>query len=107
MKIKLFKRLLILTGGVFLCCETATTSTLTHAASYNRSEMRSFVRKTLAHYHAYGSVEVIKNGETQQISYGDAIHSKRISNGNSRIVYPTGSIQKIVTGAIIQQLIDQ
>ena len=77
------------------------------AASYNKSEMRSFVRKTIAKYKARGSVVVIKDGHAQQISYGYGFYGRRLGNGNKNVIYPVCSLQKIMTGAIIQQLINQ
>lgn len=75
------------------------------AASYDTKEMRSFVRNTIAKNKARGSVVVIKNGHAQQISYGYAYYGKRMGNGNSKIIYPVCSLQKVMTGAIIMQLI--
>lgn len=77
------------------------------ATSSEKSEMRSFVRNTLAQHHVRGSVVVIKNGQPQQISYGYGWYGKRIGNGNSKVVYPTGSLQKVVTAAMIIQLINE
>lgn len=77
------------------------------AASYNKSEMRSFVRNTLSRYQARGSVVVIKDGTAQQISLGYGYYGHRLGNGNKNVIYPVCSLQKIMTGAIIQQLIDE
>lgn len=75
------------------------------AASYNKTEMRSFVRNTLANYYARGTVVIIKNGQPQQISYGYGYYGKRLGAGNSKVVYPVCSLQKVITAAIITQLI--
>ena len=72
-----------------------------------RSEMRQFVRSTMNNNHVRGSALVIKNGTTQQISYGYGWYGKRIGNGNSKIVYPICSLQKVITGAMIVQLINE
>ena len=45
-------------------------SSTVQAASYNKTEMRSFVRNTLASYYARGTVVIVKDGQPQQISYG-------------------------------------
>lgn len=74
-------------------------------AAYDRTEMRSFVRKTLANYYARGSAVVIKDGHAQQISYGYGYYGKRLGAGNKKVVYPVGSLQKAITAAIITQLI--
>lgn len=77
------------------------------ATQAEKSEMRSFVRNTLQKNHVRGSVVVIKDGTPQQISYGYAWYGKKIGNGNSKVVYPTASLQKVVTGAMIVQLINE
>lgn len=68
--------------------------------------MTKFVRRTISKNNVRGSVVVIKNGHAQQISYGLANKARNIGTGDSRAIYPTCSLQKVVTGAIIQQLID-
>lgn len=78
----------------------------TQAAS-SRSEMRNFVRSTMEKNNMRGSAVVIKNGTAQQISLGYAWYGKKIGNGNSKVVYPTASLQKVITGAIIVQLINE
>lgn len=77
------------------------------AANYNQQEMKKFVEQTMDQNKVRGSILVIKNGQTQEIKYGWAFRGKGIGNGNSRTIYPSGSLQKVVTGAIIQQLIDE
>lgn len=69
--------------------------------------MRSYVRNVLAQNHVRGSTVIIKNGHPQQISYGWAWYGKRIGNGNENVVYPTGSLQKVLTAAIIIQLMNE
>lgn len=68
---------------------------------------RTFVRHTLSKNHVRGSVLVVKNGKPQTVSYGYAWYGKRIGNGNSKVVYPTCSLQKVVTAAMIVQLINE
>ncbi|WEV70503.1 serine hydrolase [Lactobacillus sp. ESL0785] len=72
-----------------------------------KAEMRKFVRKTMSKYHVRGSVVVVQDGKPQQISYGYALYGAQIGNGNAQIVYPTGSLQKVVTGAMIMQIMNQ
>lgn len=82
-------------------------NTVKAATTEERAEMRSFVRNTMAQNHVRGSVVVIKDGQPQQISYGWAWYGKRIGNGNAKVVYPTCSLQKVLTGAMIVQLINE
>lgn len=74
-------------------------------ASTSDTQMRSFVRKTLANNYARGTLVVIKGGQPQQISYGYGYYGKRLGAGNSKVVYPVCSLQKVITAAIITQLI--
>ena len=69
--------------------------------------MRSYVRNTLAQSNSRGSTVIIKNGKPQQISYGWAWYGKRIGNGNDSVVYPTASLQKVVTAAMVVQLMNE
>lgn len=68
---------------------------------------RAYVQKVLKKYHAKGTVVIIKDGEAEQISSGYGYYSRKIKNGSDKLVYPLGSLQKVVTGAIITQLIYQ
>lgn len=82
----------------------AATSQTAHAA-YNQTEMRSFVRKTIANYYARGTTVIVKDGHAQQISYGYGYYGRRLGAGNAKVVYPVCSLQKVITAAIITQLI--
>src|SRR5699024_7423166 len=77
------------------------------ASSYSKTEMRNFVRNTLAQNNTRGSIVIIKNGQPQQISYGYAWYAKKVGNGNDNVVYPTASMQKVVTAAMIIQLMNE
>lgn len=109
---KIFKQ--ILTGlAVAALFSTATPTIISsntdkvQASSYSRSAMRSYVRNTLAQSNSRGSTVIIKNGKPQQISYGWAWYGKRIGNGNDSVVYPTASLQKVVTAAMVVQLMNE
>ncbi|NHL93505.1 class A beta-lactamase-related serine hydrolase [Lactobacillus helveticus] len=78
-----------------------------HASTYSRIAMRSYVRNVLAQNNSRGSTVIIKNGKPQQISYGWAWYGKRIGNGNDSVVYPTASLQKVVTAAMVVQLMNE
>ncbi|WEV36538.1 serine hydrolase domain-containing protein [Lactobacillus sp. ESL0677] len=77
------------------------------AATSQKQALRQFVRKTMAKHHVRGSIVVIKNGVPQKISYGYALSNRKIGNGNRKVVYPTGSLQKVITGAMIVQIMDE
>ena len=74
-------------------------------AAYDKTEMRNFVRSTLAKNKVRGTVVVVKDGQPQQISYGYGYYGRRLGAGNTKVVYPICSLQKVITGAIITQLI--
>lgn len=71
------------------------------------ASMTKFVKSTLNKYHLRGRVTVVQNYRPQTIGYGYAWYGKRIFNNSSRVVYPTGSMQKVATGAMIVQLINE
>ena len=77
------------------------------SAPYDTNEMRSFVRNTLAQNKVRGTVVVIKDDHAQQISYGYGYYGRRLGAGNTKVVYPVCSLQKVITGAIITQLISE
>lgn len=81
------------------------TSAKTANAADDQTEMRSFVRRTIANDYARGTTVVVKNGKPQQISYGYGYYGRRLGAGNSKVVYPVCSLQKVITAAIITQLI--
>ncbi len=83
------------------------TTQVNAAPSSTQTEMYNFVRNTLQKHHVRGIVTVVKNGVPQTISYGYAWYGKRIGNGNSQVVYPTASLQKVITAAMVVQLINE
>lgn len=75
------------------------------AKTYTNSQLRSYVKRTLKKHHLRGTVVIVRNGHRQQISEGYGYYKRRINNGSKKLVYPTGSLQKSITAAIITQLI--
>ncbi len=103
------KKLLTILAAISISSAAFTATNLPAYATTttDKTEMRNFVRNTLAQNHVRGSTVIIKNGQPQQISYGWGWYGKKIGNGNAKIVYPIGSLQKVITGAIIVQLINE
>lgn len=100
--------LTILIAGSLACSSFSfIPSTTSAAAQTNHSQMQQYVRNILAKSHVRGTTVVIKNGTPQQISYGYGWYGRKIGNGNKCLVYPTGSLQKVITAAIIVQLINE
>ena len=93
--------------GVSAPTVSAKTATPVQASTYPKTELRSFVRNVFAQNNSRGSTVIIKNGRPQQISYGWAWYGKKIGNGNEQVVYPTGSLQKIITAAMVIQLMNE
>ena len=75
---------------------SSTSNNTVHAAS-----MKKIVENTMKKNHVRGSILVVKNGESQVISYGYANYSKKILNSNKQVAYPIASLQKVVTAAML------
>lgn len=75
------------------------------AEEYTSSQLRKYVKKTMNKNHLRGTIEVVQNGHHQQVNVGYGYYKRRIKNGSKKLVYPLGSLQKVVTAAIITQLI--
>lgn len=86
---------------------TTTAKPVQAATQAEKSEMRTFVRSVMEQNNVRGSAVIIKDGQPQQISLGYGWYGKRIGNGNPKVVYPTASLQKVLTGAMIVQLINE
>ena len=99
-----------LTTALFMATTPLVTSAnqVKAATTTNKqTEMYNFVRNTFKKHHVRGIVTVVKDGVPQTISYGYAWYGKRIGNGSSKVVYPTASLQKVVTAAMVVQLINE
>lgn len=77
------------------------------AKSYSNHQLRQYTLKLMKKNHLRGSIEIVKNGQAQQVSLGYGYYSKKTKNGNSKLLYPVGSLQKMITAAMITQLIYQ
>ena len=103
-------KIMTLTTALFMATTPLVTSAnqVKAATTTNKQiEMYNFVRNTFKKHHVRGIVTVVKDGVPQTISYGYAWYGKRIGNGSSKVVYPTASLQKVVTAAMIVQLINE
>lgn len=99
-----------LTTALFMATTPLVTSAnqVKAATTTNKqTKMYNFVRNTFKKHHVRGIVTVVKDGVPQTISYGYAWYGKRIGNGSSKVVYPTASLQKVVTAAMVVQLINE
>ena len=103
-------KIMTLTTALFMATTPLVTSAIQVKAATTtnkQTEMYNFVRNTFKKHHVRGIVTVVKDGVPQTISYGYAWYGKRIGNGSSKVVYPTASLQKVVTAAMVVQLINE
>ncbi|GFZ27764.1 serine hydrolase domain-containing protein [Lactobacillus corticis] len=77
------------------------------AATSSQKQMNSYVRKVMSQYHLRGAILTVKNGQVVSSSLGYGWYGRRIGAGNSKVLYPAASLQKLVTGAMIVQLINE
>lgn len=66
-------------------------------------ELKGKVKGILEKNHMRGSVLLVKDNNSQVINYGYGIYGDKILNGH--VLYPLGSMEKVITGAIMTQLI--
>lgn len=99
--------MLMFGSSALLAAKAVPTQAATVTGKDSQTEMYNFVRKTFQKHHVRGVATIVKNGVPQTISYGYAWYGKRIGNGNSNVVYPTASLQKVITAAIVVQLINE
>lgn len=90
---------LILGAGAPLLTQTATKA----LATTNKKTITKNVKNILEKNHMRGSVLVVRNDSPQVINYGYGIYGDKVLNGH--VLYPLGSMEKIITGAIMTQLI--
>ena len=107
MKHKLIALAAALVIGASASTALSTTSVSAAPTTSNQTEMYNFVRNTFKKHHVRGIVTVVKDGVPQTISYGYAWYGKRIGNGSKNVTYPSASLQKVVTAAMIVQLINE
>lgn len=107
MKRKLIALAAALVIGASASTALSTTSVSAAPTTSNQTEMYNFVRNTFKNHHVRGIVTVVKDGVPQTISYGYAWYGKRIGNGSKNITYPSASLQKVVTAAMVVQLINE
>lgn len=77
------------------------------AKEYSDHQLRQYAIKMMKKNHLRGTIEIVKDGHAQAVSLGYGYYGRKIKNGNKRLVYPLGSLQKVITSAIITQLIYQ
>lgn len=101
------KKMMLLSGLAAVLCGFCFNNGQVRAAEYSSSQLRKYVVKTMNKNHLRGTIEVVKNGNAQRINVGYGYYKRRIKNSSKKLVYPVGSLQKMITAAIITQLIYQ
>lgn len=94
---------LFLTALVIVFCGLFNTQSI--KAAYSNKQLRSYAQKTMKKNHLRGSIVIVKNGHRQTVNMGYGYYKRHLKNGSSKLVYPVGSLQKMVTAAMITQLI--
>lgn len=105
----LHKKIITLAASVALAT-TPIAASFTNAQNVqasSKTSMRKYVRKVMAKHHVRGDILVVKNGKTQNITYGYGYWGHRINNNSSKLVYPSASLQKVITAAMIMQLMEE
>ncbi|QNQ82291.1 serine hydrolase domain-containing protein [Lactobacillus sp. PV012] len=86
----------------------APSSILTHlpdraSAASSKQNTTSKIKSILEKNHVRGSVLVVQDGKSQTVNYGYGNYKNKALN--NRVLYPLGSMEKVVTGAMMTQLI--
>lgn len=54
-----------------------------------------------------GTVLLVQNGAVKTVNYGYAWFGRRVLNGAANVTYPAASLQKVITGAMIVQIMNE
>ena len=73
------------------------------AAPVHAASMSRYVTELLCKNHMRGAVTVVENGRSKTIGVGYANYGRQIKNSD-QAVYPTASLQKAVTAAMLMQV---
>lgn len=57
--------------------------------------------------HLAGSVLLVQNDSVKTVNYGYAWFGRRMKNGSYNVTYPAASLQKVVTGAMLVQIMNE
>ncbi|VDG19457.1 Beta-lactamase class C and other penicillin binding proteins [Lactobacillus zymae] [Lactiplantibacillus mudanjiangensis] len=101
--IKLIKQVSLLSLSLTLF---ATAINVVKMPDAQASSVTSQAKVLAKKYHFKGQIMLTKNyaGKAETIYVGDANHKKGLKN-NKNTIYPTASLQKAITGAMIEQLV--
>ncbi|QNQ83596.1 beta-lactamase family protein [Lactobacillus sp. PV037] len=73
------------------------------SAASSKQNTTSKIKSILEKNHVRGSVLVVQDGKSQIVNYGYGNYKNKILN--NRVLYPLGSMEKVVTAAMMTQLI--
>lgn len=73
-------------------------------AAKSKPNTVKYVRSIMDKNHLAGTVGIVKNGKIKAVTSGMADLENITFNSSKRVVYPVGSLQKEVTGAMIMQI---
>lgn len=76
-------------------------------ATVQAEATKSDVNRVMRDNHLAGSVLLVQNGSVKTVNYGYAWFGRRIKNGSYNVTYPAASLQKVVTGAMLVQIMNE
>lgn len=76
-------------------------------ATVHAEATKSDVNRVMRDNHLAGSVLLVQNGSVKTVNYGYAWFGRRMKNGAYNVTYPAASLQKVVTGAMLVQIMNE
>lgn len=76
-------------------------------ATVQAEATKSDVNRVMRDNHLAGSVLLVQNGSVKTVNYGYAWFGRRMKNGSYNVTYPAASLQKVVTGAMLVQIMNE
>ncbi len=66
--------------------------------------LAAYAKSVMDKNHLAGAIGIVRNGKLTTVTSGMADLKKRIPNSSKQVVYPIGSMQKEITGAMVMQV---
>lgn len=76
-------------------------------ATVQAEATKSDVNRVMKDNHLAGAVLLVQNGSVKTVNYGYAWFGRRMKNGSYNVTYPAASLQKVVTGAMLVQIMNE
>ena len=72
-----------------------------------KTSLTSYTKSVMDKNHLTGAIGIVKNGKLKIVTRGMADAGSRTSNRSKQVVYPIGSMQKEITGAMMIRVMKQ